>query len=126
MFLSFVVEDKIYVDLFRGQARNANSDLQFSDYSLREPFNTSRAEAIKKGIAARIDATSTLLCLIGVTTWQSKWVDWEIRYAGTAGKRLLGVRLHSGRRGELTPFPLSTLGAPVVNWDIDAIMKHLA
>ena len=32
-FLSFVEEDLNVVNLFRGQAKNQNSDLEFADYS---------------------------------------------------------------------------------------------
>lgn len=38
VFLSFVEEDLELVRLFRGQAKNKNSDLEFDDYS--ERFHT--------------------------------------------------------------------------------------
>lgn len=40
VFLSFVEEDLDIVHLFRGQAKNANSALELSDYSVREPSNS--------------------------------------------------------------------------------------
>jgi len=41
------------VNLLRGQARNENSDLEFSDWSLSEPFDSKNAEYIKRGIRER-------------------------------------------------------------------------
>jgi len=40
VFISFVAEDLNEVNLLRGQARNENSDLEFSDWSLSEPFDS--------------------------------------------------------------------------------------
>ena len=37
-FLSFVEEDLNLVNLFRGQAKNDNNDLDFADYSIKDPF----------------------------------------------------------------------------------------
>jgi hypothetical protein len=50
-FLSFVEEDLDRVNLFRGQARNKNFDLEFADYSVREPYNSANADYIKQQIA---------------------------------------------------------------------------
>jgi hypothetical protein len=40
VFLSFVEEDLTSVNLFRGQAKNKNSDLEFSDYSVMDPYDS--------------------------------------------------------------------------------------
>ena len=48
IFLSFVQEDLDLVNLFRGQARNENSALEFSDYSVGEPFDSSNADYIRR------------------------------------------------------------------------------
>jgi hypothetical protein len=122
-FLSFVVEDLDLVNLFRGQARNQRSDLSFDDYSVREPFNSVNADYIRAQIRPRIRAASLLVCLVGTGTAGSRWVDWEIRYAGEQGKRLLGVRLHSGRRNERTPRALTDLRATVLDWNIPTIVR---
>ncbi len=49
-FLSFVEEDLNVVNLFRGQAKNQNSDLEFADYSIKEPFDSTNANYIAGGI----------------------------------------------------------------------------
>jgi hypothetical protein len=116
-FLSFVVEDLDLVNLFRGQAKNKKNDLTFDDYSVKTPFDSSDADYIRTNIRAKIRAASIFICLIGVTTAASRWVDWEVDFAGQEGKGLLGVRLHSGAKGEKTPAALTKHGGAVKNWD---------
>jgi len=124
-FLSFVEEDLTLVRLFRGQAKNKKNDLSFDDYSVKIPYNSTDADYIKSQIRPRIRAASLLICLIGQTTHRSSWVDWEIRFAADVNKRLLGVRLHSGTKGERTPSALTDHSAKILNWDIDAIVNWI-
>ncbi len=125
VFLSFVAEDLDLVNLFRGQAKNKKSDLQFSDYSVQVPYNSKDADYIKSKIRERIRGCSATVCLIGATTATSSWVDWEIRESAKLGSKLIGVRLHSSASKDPTPRALADLKAKVLGWDIDAIVKEL-
>ena len=125
VFLSFVVEDKDLVNLFRGQAKNKNSDLEFDDYSVTVPFNSKDADYIKGKITEKIKNASITICLIGTTTYKSSWVKWEIEKSDALGRRLLGVRLHSDAMKDVTPAALVNAKAKVLNWDIDAIVKFI-
>jgi hypothetical protein len=125
VFLSFVVEDLDLVKMFRGQAKNKNSDLEFSDYSLKEPFDSTNAAYIRSGIRERIKAAAVTICLIGETTYTSKWVDWEVRTSDEEGNKVFGVRLHSSASKDPTPKALTDLSKPVYNWEIDAIVKAI-
>jgi hypothetical protein len=125
VFLSFVVEDKDLATLFRGQAKNKNNDLEFSDYSVKEPYNSTNRDYIKSQIKPRISAASVTICLIGNTTSKSDWVDWELRVSKEVGNRVLGVRLHSDASKDPMPKALTDLKATIVNWDIDAIVKAI-
>ena len=78
VFISFVQEDLNDVNLLRGQAKNENTDLEFNDWSLREPFDSAKAEYIKRGIRERIRQSSVTLVYLSQKTAKSKWVDWEI------------------------------------------------
>lgn len=125
VFLSFVIEDQELVTLFRGQAKNKNSDLAFDDYSVKEPINSTNAAYIKARIAEKITAASVTICLIGGTTATSDWVDWEIRKAKDLGKKVLGARLHSDATKDRTPKALTDIGAKVLDWDIDKIVAEI-
>src|SRR5580704_14506546 len=86
VFISFVKEDEKEVNLLRGQAKNDNSDLEFNDWSLSEPFDSENAEYIKRGIRDRIKQSSVTICYVTNNTANSKWVDWEIRESIALGK----------------------------------------
>ena len=119
VFLSFAMEDRGLVNLFRAQAKNSRSDLVFRDYSVKEPFE----RAWKTNAEQLIRMCSVTICLVGQSTWRSSAVDWEIRKSAKLGKRLLAVRL----RPDIKRYPpaLRELGARTVPWRIDAIMREL-
>jgi|SRR5581483_9159721 len=91
VFISFVYEDLREVNLLRGQAKNESSELEFNDWSLREPFDSKRAEYIKQGIRDRIKQSSVTLVFLSNQTAGSKWVDWEIRESIKLGKGVIAV-----------------------------------
>lgn len=91
VFISFAYEDRAEVDLLRGQAKNENNDLEFSDWSLREPFDSKRAAYIKQGIRERIKHSSATMVYLTDKTASSKWVDWEIRESLALGKKIVAV-----------------------------------
>ena len=118
VFLSFVEEDLQLVELFRGQAKNANNDLEFDDYSVKVPINSDNASYVKQQIRNKIDGVSVTLCLIGYNTNRSDWVDWEIGVSDDMGKGIVGMRLHSSS-SDVVPDALRDVNVDVVNWKID-------
>ena len=119
VFLSFAMEDRASVNLFRAQAKNSRSGLVFRDYSVKEPFE----RAWKTNAERLIGMCSATICLVGPSTWRSSAVDWEIRKSAKLGKRLLAVRLAPGIKRR--PAALAELGVRTVPWKIDAIMREL-
>ena len=73
VFLSFVEEDLNVVNLFRGQAKNEHSDLEFADYSIKAPFDSTNSDYIARGITDQLRLVSVTVCLYGPTTYTSKW-----------------------------------------------------
>ena len=108
------------VNLFRGQAKNKNSDLDFIDYSLRIPFNSENAEYIRRGIRERIKNSSVTVVLVGDTTHRSQWVDWEIRESIKQGKGVVAVRLRESLFQKL-PGALTEHGIKPIPWDHEKI-----
>jgi len=53
-FLTLVEEDFNLVNLFRGQVKNRGSGLEFADYSIKAPFNSTNVDYIAGGIAAQL------------------------------------------------------------------------
>ena len=97
-FLSFVEEDLNLVNLFRGQAKNEQFDLEFDDYSIKVPFDSTNADYIGRGITSQIRLATLTVCLYGPTTWQSDWVIWELNKTLAMGKPIMGVYLYSDSR----------------------------
>jgi hypothetical protein len=124
VFLSFVEEDLERVRLFRGQAKNKKSDLSFDDYSVKVPYNSEDAAYIKSKISEKINAASVTICLLGPDTSRSSWVQWEIEKADALGKKIIGVRLYTDKSCP-TPAALTTISAPVLDWNIEAIVKAI-
>src|SRR5579864_8805798 len=105
-FLSFVEEDLNLVNLFRGQAKQKDSALEFDDYSIKIPFDSNNAEYIGRGIVAQIKLATVCVCLYGPTTYQSGWVNWELKKAIQLGKPLIGVCLYNDGRVKYYPAAL--------------------
>ncbi len=96
VFLSFAYEDINEVNLLRGQARNENSDIEFNDWSVQEPFDSSRADYIRQKIGERIAQSSMTVVFVSSATHGSKWVEWEIRESLEKGKKVVAV--YAGKR----------------------------
>lgn len=91
VFISFSSDDLDKVNLLRGQAKNEENDLEFSDRSLKEPFNSDNAEYIKRGIREKIDQASVTAVYLTDNSVKSKWVKWEIEESLRKGKGVIGV-----------------------------------
>jgi len=103
LFISFVHEDERMVDYLRGQAKNESTQLDFADYSIKEPIDSNRAEYIKQEIREQIERVSVTLVYLSDNTADSAWVDWEIRESLKLGKGVVGVH-----QGETPPKHLPT------------------
>lgn len=124
VFLSFRGEDKTLIDLFRGQAKNQNTDLDFIDFSLRVPFNSENAAYIKRGIRERIRQSSVTVVLITKSTYKSEWVDWEIRESARLGKGVVGIR-HPNDPSIRIPDAIREHGFTVVSWNHKEIRQAI-
>jgi hypothetical protein len=122
-FLSFVEEDLNLVNLFRGQAKKQDSDLEFDDYSIKIPFDSNNAEYIGRGITAQIKLSTLCVCLFGPTTYLSGWVNWELNKAIQLAKPLMGVCLYNDGRVKYHPAALE--GQPRLNWNIPQIVTTM-
>lgn len=124
VFLSFRGRDIDLVNLFRGQAKKENTDLDFIDFSLQVPFKSENAEYIQRGIRERIENSSVTIVLIGETTYRSAWVDWEIRESLRLGKGVIAVKLREDTSIR-TPRALIEHGIEPLSWDQKRISQAI-
>jgi hypothetical protein len=115
VFISFDHRDVIEVNLLRGQAKNDNNDLEFNDYSLKEPFNSERAEYIKSGIREKIRQSSVTAIYLSDITHESEWVDWEVRESIAQVKGVICIHKGDTPPAKLPKF-VDEFGLKVVPW----------
>ena len=124
VFISFVSEDLNDVNMLRGQAKNENSDIEFNDWSLKEPFDSDKAEYVKRGIRERIRQCSVTVIYVSDNTADSKWVDWEIRESIAMGKGV--VAMHKGGTAPARlPKAVTDNKVPVVPWNQKELAKAI-
>jgi len=120
VFISFHIEDEAQVELLRQQAKDNRFGIEFTDYSVKEPFD----EKWKTQCTERIKQSSVLICMIGPETYQREAVLWEINKAYELGKKVIGVRIY---RNETHKVPQSMIenNAKIINWDLDKLSKEI-
>jgi len=120
VFISFATEDIKDVNMLRAQAKNENSEIEFNDWSLREPFDSKRAEYIKSGIKNRIEHSSVTLVYVSDHTADSKWVSWEIEESVKLDKGVIAVYKGDSPPKKL-PKALLRIKAPLIQWTSEGI-----
>lgn len=93
VFLSYASEDIPQVRGLKLLAANPNYDLDFYDESLDTAIDSTNASYIKQVIKDKIVRSSVTVCLIGKTTYQSKWVDWELETSADARNKIIAMAL---------------------------------
>jgi hypothetical protein len=120
VFISFHVEDEQRVNLLRAQAKSDRFDIDFRDYSIKEPFD----EKWKTNCRERIAQTSVTICFIGEKTATREAVIWELEESYRQGKKVIGVRIYRDENHQI-PAPLLKNNAPIVEWTIEDISRLL-
>jgi|SRR5215213_1199680 len=115
VFISFAYEDRNEVDLLRGQAKNENIDLEFNDHSVKEAYNSERAEYIRLKLRERISRCSTTVVYLSSDTASSEWVNWEVTKSIELGKRIIATHSGSTPPPNLPTF-IKEHGIKVVPW----------
>ncbi len=122
VFISFAMEDEREVNLLRAHAKNENSDIEFNDHSVREPYDSDRAAYIKDRISERINRASICVVYLSDSTAQSQWVKWEVDEAMRRGKTVIAVHPKGGRPAA-DPVWIREHNIKVVAWA--DLSKHL-
>lgn len=124
VFVSFAAEDLATINALRAQARSEATDLQFQDWSLKEPFDSESAEYIQRGIRERIAHCSAVIVYLTEHSAASEWVEWEAAEGIRQGKRVFGV--YSGDSAPRSvPPSVSQHRLAVIPWTHQGIMEQL-
>jgi hypothetical protein len=112
------MEDRWARDFLVQQARDERNDIDFVDYSVRDPWDTSW----KTQCSERIARTRGTIVLIGRTTHASDAVLWEIAETVRKGHYLFGIQVN---RDQTHTIPAGLSAQSVIRWDFDQITKWL-
>lgn len=91
VFLSFASEDLPFVRGVRLLAANPNFELEFFDESVRKEIHSANDAYVRQRIREKIARTSVTVCLVGRTTHQSRWVDWELEESDAKGNAIIAM-----------------------------------
>lgn len=118
-FISFEMEDRWGRDFLVQQAKDKRNDIEFVDYSVQNPWDSSWKTQCKE----RIGRTRGTIVLIGATTHASEAVKWEIAETARQGHYMFGVQINSDKTH---PLPIGLPSQNVIRWDFEQITKWLA
>lgn len=117
-FISFEMEDRWARDFLVQQASDENNSIQFVDYSVQNPFDSSWKTECKK----RIAQTKGTIVLVGKTTARSEAVQWEIAETNRQNNYIFGIQIN---KDETHVVPVGLPVRNVIRWNFDQIVKWL-
>lgn len=106
----------------------AKNGMQIRDASIdaSSPNNAKSPEYIKSQILApQIQWAGTLIVYISPQTKDSKWVNWEIEYALSLGKKIVGVWEHGSNECDLPDALKNYADAVLVGWHSESIIDAI-
>lgn len=113
------MEDRWARDFLVQQAKDKRNDIEFVDYSVQDPFDTSWKTQCKE----RIGRTRGTIVLVGPTTYKSDAVLWEIAETSRQGHYMFGIQTN---RDETHSIPTGLPAGNVIRWDFNQIVEWLA
>lgn len=119
IFTSFAIEDKHFRDLLKGQALNAKSPFEFTDMSVKEPWDSKW----KTSCRSKIKGCAGMIVLVSKNTKSADGQLWEISCAKEEGIPMLGIYTESGNRPATLPAELK--GVTVKSWTWDNIKNFI-
>ena len=110
VFISFAKEDKTLRDFLVGQNRNENSPFEFTDMSVKEPWD----DSWKTRCRIRIKGCKGVIAIVTKNTKNASGQRWEIKCAYDEGVPVLPIYGSESDKGCTVPAELS--GRRIYNW----------
>ncbi|MGH2783572.1 MAG: TIR domain-containing protein, partial [Thermoleophilaceae bacterium] len=112
IFIGFAVEDKQSRDLLRGQSKLGDSPIDYTDMSVKQPWDSSWKTKCRE----RIKSCDGFIALLSKNVENADGARWEIKCAVEEGVPVLGVHFHQD--DNYTPPEIQQEGDPVdMGWD---------
>lgn len=121
VFISFAIEDKNLRDLLIGQKRNYRNDIDFTDYSVKEPWSSSWKTRCRERIR---------LCkgMIGIVTRNTPSADgqlWELKCGSEEQIPTLLIHGRPNYSDRLSFLPLEIKGHSIHDWNTSNLVNFL-
>lgn len=121
IFISFAIEDKILRDFLVGQKRNDNIDIDFIDYSVKQPWSFQW----KTNCRSRIISCAGVVGIITNNTPKADGQLWELKCGYEESKPTLLIHGYSDPNARLRMKPKEIEGRLINNWTVENISKFL-
>lgn len=112
VFIAFAKEDERIRDLIKGQSLHANTDFEYVDMSVKEPYDTKWKEHVK----TRIRSSNGVIALLSKNSPLATGQLWEIQCAIDEQKPILGLYIYKEDRTK--PSIMDGIKCEVWTWDV--------
>jgi len=91
VFIAFAVEDRYYRDLLKGQSLNTRSPFEYTDMSVKVPWDSGWKERCR----TRIKGCDGMIAMLSRNSLRATGQRWEIACAKEERIPLIGVYIHA-------------------------------
>jgi nucleoside 2-deoxyribosyltransferase len=117
IFIAFAKEDERIRDLIKGQSLHVDTDFEYVDMSVKEPYDT----AWKDHVRTRIKGSDGVIALLSKNTPAATGELWEIGCAIEESKPLLGLYIFKDDRTK----PTIMNGQKCIVWTWDGLAEFI-
>lgn len=121
VFISFAMEDRRLRDFLVGQKQNARTSIDFTDYSVKEPWSSSW----KTNCRQRIKSCRGMIGIVTPNTPQADGQLWELKCAIDENVPLMLIHGYNAPERKLRALPSVISGRQVNLWTEDNVVNFL-
>ena len=118
VFISFAKEDEQTKNLFCGQAKNANVPYEFTDMSVKEPYD----EKWKTQCRTRIKGCDGMIVVVSKNTNKADGELWEIKCGKEESLKIRGIYIDGA---SVSDKPTEMYGILCEEWTWDNVKKFI-
>lgn len=112
VFISFAIEDQMLRGFLVGQKNNSRTAIDFTDYSVKEPWDSSW----KTNCRARIKSCAGMIGIITHNTSRADGQLWELKCAIDEGVPLMLIHGYSAPEKKIATPPSVIAGWTINQW----------
>lgn len=121
IFISFAMEDKVLRDFLVGQKLNTNIAFNFTDYSVKQPWDSQW----KTNCRSRIKGCHGVIGIITKNTPSADGQLWELKCAYEEGVPTLLIHGSSEASKRLVTKPAEIAGKTIKDWSVANISAFI-